>query len=255
MAMGPTVDYDREITFKGEGSTWPEPEEDDEGEGDDTRATSIPPQLAVEGRDFVLLESIIPADSIWGVVRVKILASDELLATGYDGMQLKLTLLPNENFDTNYTAVNDMSKWDEEKEAYTMSGIVYKINFQAGTEGSALWEQSTWSRLNVGTQYSYWIDAIGDYSVNKINLIIDATDTTWEFWHPSTETLERMNTQSYMTTYYIPWALSQGGQGAGNLRAINKEIARLTAENGGNPPLEEDGVTPIELGITGKTVK
>ena len=269
MIMGRPVGYDRKIAFTSEGHTWQVPEVDAEtGEqvldpetGKPVMAENKPgdaiPLVAVEGRDYELLDSHIPADSVWGVVRVKLLSSPELIEASYDGMSFRLKLQPNDYFNTNYTALNDKSvAKDDKRKAFGMTSTSYKLTFEAGTESSRLWELSTWSSRNAVVYFngaprggSSWVDWFGDYSVKKIQLIVEATGEPWAFWHPKAEEIPTVM-GTFMQKYWQKYVAT----GQAYARSINRAIAKMTAENNGTPPVDERGRV-LELGPAGKAIK
>ncbi len=281
VVMGKTADYDRMIAVDSEDVTWfvskpvmmEDPETGEEvpvldpetGEpvmSENELGDNIP-LAAVEGRDYEILhdECYIPADSVWGYVVIKLIGSDALKEASYDGMRFKLKLLPNEYFNTDYIALNDKSvETDEERKAYGMNSIACKVTFEAGTEASRLWQRTTWTDFNASFAMYFdgagqagipsWMNMWGPYSSKKVELLVEVSGLTWEDWHPSAEKIDGMSLSTFMTTYWAGW---MSGQASTWGRLFNREIARLTEENGGNPPLDEMG-NPLELGPEGKTI-
>lgn len=237
---------------------------------------------AVEGRDYELLteESMVPADSIWGEVKVKLLSSEQLTAAGTVGMKLKLRLLPNEHFTTDYSALADPEvARDEERRKYNMNSLNYKIRFNNNTQVSILWIAETYSSQSPGVSaYNSWISFWGKFSPQKVAMIIEASDGGTDeigMYPPSKEYMASVssglppsNHPAY--EYAVPQVYTSSRKSATWAANFNKLLAKYISENDErfeyftqngvkymldtyNTEIEGENVI-MELGTTGKEI-
>ncbi len=226
--MGLPVDYARAIAFRSiaqEGVT----------------------NEAVEDRDYELLPSEIMADSVRGVVRVKLLSSDALTAQGPLGLKFKLELLPNEHFRTDYKALNDPGvALDSTRKVFNMSALNFKVYFNNDTEFSLLWD------AQVNNQRATIVNNFGEFSNEKVALIIELSGKTYQDWYPTPEYV-RLKAPAGMWAQYVMQYLAVNND---LLRALKRTLA--AAEAAGRPLTYYDAVSgtykPIELGAVAANV-
>lgn len=117
---------------------------------------------AVEGEDFEILPSVIPAVETTGTLRIKLKNTEKLRTTT---LLARFRLAPNDYFHVDYTYVRS--------DSYNiMSGIEYYIYFDAKKEMPSLW-QAMLSRFQT---------FFGPYSHTKLDAICAATGFPREYF-------------------------------------------------------------------------
>lgn len=206
---------------------------------------------AVAGRDLELLttESFIPANSVKGAVKIKLLNSDELTAAGSIGLKFKVRLLPNEHFTTNLSSLSDKTvDDDEERKKYKMNSLNFKIRFNNDTQESILWNSETYGTTTQGVnQHKLWVDMWGKFSPEKVKMIIEASDggitedelyPYWEYIISQVSGRPLPPPTSSAYTYAVMQVYNSSRRNATWAANFNKMLAHYKQENNGKDMID-----------------
>lgn len=221
--------------------------------------------IAIPGTDYVIERSVVPAGSVKGTVRIKLLRTSKLDAAGEKGLHLEVFLLPNDNFDTDYFAVSSSALLNPTSEApmkgespakyYSMDARKYKVNYNNASESSILWNATATS----ATAAKYMIQYYGsEATVNAewIKVFSEHSGLPLEYWYPDpgendyymkvrevctayqdNVLVDFTDTAKYPISsvwgYYVQAVMT--GMVNGNfapLRSINRYLKRYEEENG-----------------------
>jgi hypothetical protein len=169
---------------------------------------------AVEGVDFEILPSVIPANSLTGTLNVRLMNTDTLQTAT---LLARLRLTPNAHFHVDYTQV---------KVSDGISATEYSVYFDARHDMPGLWADATsGARLKI---------YFGEYSEKKLELMC----LVWGFTRDHFE----YDSETYATTMEclearIPSSVSSLG---GYFITLNHYVLNWEKEHG-VPLLDENG--------------
>lgn len=180
---------------------------------------------AMEGEDFEFVSAFLPANSVYGEVKLK-LKRTENIATAT--LLARIRLASNENFHTDYSSL--VVNGDNDR-----NGLIYNLFFTALADKPSLWFAST-SQMMLNQYF-------GPYSNEKLVVICEACGVTRDFFDIDPAD----NDPSGRTTMEkrIPTTLSYG-----MISQVNRYLQKYKDEHNGQPRLDENGAE-ITMGNNG----
>ncbi len=169
---------------------------------------------AIEGEDIEIISANLPANSIYGEVKMKIYRTTNIDA---ETRLARIRLISNENFHTDYSTVSSNSG---------KNGLIYNVYFTANADKPSLWTASMSSMM---------LEAyFGEYSNEKIVVMCEACGFTRDFFNIDPED----NDPSGRTTLdkRIP---SEAVWGI--IIQVNNYLDKWKADHNGQPRLDENG--------------
>ncbi|MDR1516539.1 MAG: DUF4843 domain-containing protein [Dysgonamonadaceae bacterium] len=180
---------------------------------------------AVEGEDFEILPSVVPANELIGTLNIK-LKNTEKIQT--NTLTVKIMLTPNEYFHVDYTYVlADKNRF---------SGTEFKINFDAKKDKPSLWAASDDGKISPPNLNNYF----GPFSNVKLDVLCSALGYSRDWFEYDAET------ENPKTVFNSRIPSSQFGFGL--LIQVNHYLKRWKDEHDGQPLLDENGVE-VKMGM------
>ncbi len=259
---GPLADHDREVAVVAD----PENNYTEDAAGKRKWDTS-----AREGTEFEILGASILAGKPYGYVRVRLIHTDSLRKAGVEGLDLRLKLMPNENFGTDFDLTPVGSLNSAVRSYYHLNGrmdenekplfdtldvrryntLNYRLNFNDDRPISPLWRQGI-----TGESYRRMKNMFGEYSVRKLEFINEVFNFEWTYLFPTDEMIAASGGACTPTTYVtntLGWSNTVAASPI--MRGLNKAMALWKEENKGKPdiPHDADG-NPMMMDESGKEV-
>lgn len=167
---------------------------------------------AQEGVDFEIMDAYIMANRPYGYVYVKLNNTANLTAAKTNGLNIKLKLIPNENFATDYDLTPVAELNDEIEEIYLETGrfdeedkpiydtveirrynsLNYKLNYNNAQAISPLWQEGI-----PGSSSTQAKQIFGAYSLRKLQFINETFNYEWTVLFPDAATLNGRTPVSY----------------------------------------------------------
>jgi hypothetical protein len=164
---------------------------------------------AVLGQDIEIVSSFIPADTVVGMLTLKLKNSEKMTSTT---LLARLRLLPNEYFHVDYTDARAFSD---------RSGLEFQVFFDAKKEMPSLW-----------AAYSMLTTFFGTYSNVKLDAICAACGFTREYFEydPETESAATVGAARFPSSLAFSLILQ-----------VNHYLEDYKEAHGGQPLLDENG--------------
>lgn len=170
---------------------------------------------AIEGKDIEIVSAYLPADTIFGVVEVKLNRTETV---DKEMLFARIRLASNENFHTDYSKSN----YDPGNDR---NGLIYNIYFTALAEKPSLWAAS-YSSMTLESTF-------GSYSNAKMNVIYEACGVTRDYFEIDPEDNDPTGQATF--TKRFPREISFG-----MISLINRYLTKYRNEHG-EPLLDEFG--------------
>lgn len=171
---------------------------------------------AVEGVDFDFISACLPADSIYGEVKLKLKRTERIAA---ETLLARIRLVSNENFHTDYSSLIVNGENDR-------NGLIYNLFFTSLADRPSLWSASMSSMM----LQSYF----GPYSNEKVVVICEACGVTRDFFE--IDPADNDPTGRETVDKRIP-----GNMAYGMISQVNRYLKRWKDEHNGQARLDENG--------------
>jgi hypothetical protein len=188
---------------------------------------------ATEGVDYQFVETVIPANSTTGYVVVRLITTDNLHNAGDPGLFMKLKLVANRHFNTDYTDILDASA---PKDPVTGEDLldprVFSIRYANAKEQSPLWN-AVGGAKDMETYFGTW-------SNRKVLLMCDILNLSYDDFYP----VDRTPQQAFDAMIGNPSAAMAAAY------TLNRALEAYRRANDGADMKDEFG-NMIRFGVTG----